>query len=117
MVIVALTAAWLGALTYAAPQRLAAAQADTFDLAGAISQKSRGKLTVNSGEGILFHVVYDEKTTIVAADGKPGTEDELKVGVRVHVLGDFDDAGEVKARRIEIQPAQSPPASQSPPQH
>jgi len=98
------------------PARAAAQQADTFDLEGAITKQSQGKLTVDSGQGILFHVVYDDKTTIVGADGKPGTGDDFKVGIRVHVLGEFDDAGQVKARRIEIEPVShdsSPPPPQS----
>jgi len=108
---IAVVGAFLGA-----PPTISATQGDSFDLEGTISQQSPGKLTVDSGQGILFHVVYDEKTAIVGPDGKPGTAQDFKVGLRVHVLGNFDDSGAVKARRIEIQASAPRNSSQPPPQ-
>lgn len=85
-----------------------------FDLAGSISQQSKGKLTVDSGQGILFHVTYDSDTSIVRADSSAGSEQDLKVGVKVHVLGDLQDSGEIKAQRIEIESAPAKAGSSSP---
>lgn len=79
-----------------------AQQGSNFDLNGTIHDASKGKFTVDSGQGIFFHVVYDDKTTIVRADGSAGSAQDLKVGVTVHVAGDLSETGEVKAARIEI---------------
>lgn len=79
-----------------------AAQNSPFDLSGTIHDASKGKFTVDSGQGIFFHVVYDDKTAIVRADGTAGSAEELKVGATVHVVGDLSESGEVKAARIEI---------------
>jgi hypothetical protein len=87
-----------------------------FDLEGKITQQSKGKFTVDSGQGILFHVVYDDKVSILRADSSAGSEQDLKVGVKVHVIGDLQDSGEIRAQRIEIEGAgaktEAPPASQ-----
>ena len=88
---------------------VSAPQSADFDLEGAISQQSKGKLTIDSGHGVFFHVTYDDKTTILQADGSPGSETILKVGVNVRVLGDLQDSGEVKAQRIKIQGKASSP--------
>ena len=81
---------------------LAALQNSPFDLNGTIHDASKGKFTVDSGQGIFFHVVYDDKTPIVRADGSAGSADDLKVRATVHVIGDLGETGEVKASRIEI---------------
>src|SRR5215472_19179012 len=81
---------------------LAAPQNSPFDLNGTIHDASKGKFTVDSGQGIFFHVVYDDKTTIVRADGTAGSDEDLMVGATVHVAGDLGETGEVKAARIEI---------------
>lgn len=104
-----------GGFLVASPLSFPSQQADSFDLEGKISQQSQGRLTVDQGQGILFHVVYDEHTVIVGPAGKPGTGQDFKVGGRVHVLGDFNESGEVKARRIEVQAADTDGSSQSPP--
>lgn len=95
---------------------VAAAQqgSSNFDLAGSISQQSKGKLTVDSGQGILFRVTYDSDTSIVRADSSAGSEQDLKVGVKVHVLGDLQDSGEIKAQHIEIESAPAKAGSSSP---
>jgi len=96
--------------------QLAPAQdaSSNFDLEGNITQQSKGKLTVDTGQGILFHVVYDAKTNIVRADSSAASEQQLKVGVKVHVVGDLQDSGEIKAQRIEIEGGASKPASPPP---
>jgi hypothetical protein len=79
-----------------------APQGSNFDLNGTIHDASKGKFTVDSGQGIFFHVVYDDKTAIVRADGTAGSAEDLKVGATVHVVGDLSETGEVKAARIEM---------------
>jgi Domain of unknown function (DUF5666) len=79
-----------------------APQNSNFDLSGTIHEASKGKFTVDSGEGIFFHVVYDDKTTIVRSDGTPGSAQDLKAGAKVHVVGDLSESGEVNAARIEM---------------
>jgi hypothetical protein len=91
---------------------LAQQGSSNFDLEGSISKQSKGKLTVDTGQSILFHVAYDDKTSIVRADSSAGSEEDLKVGVKVHVIGDLQDSGEIKAQRIEIEAA---PAKSAPP--
>ncbi|HXJ92088.1 MAG TPA: hypothetical protein VMT20_04315 [Terriglobia bacterium] len=81
---------------------LGAPQDSPFDLNGTIHDASKGKFTVDSGQGIFFHVVYDDKTAIVRADGTAGSAQDLKVGATVHLAGDLSETGEVKAARIEI---------------
>jgi predicted NAD/FAD-binding protein len=87
-------------------------QGSNFDLEGKITQQSKGKLTVDSGQGILFHVTYDDTTSMVREDSTAGSEQDLKIGERVHVLGELEDSGEIKAKRIEIEgrPANHPRA-------
>ena len=87
-------------------------QSSNFDLEGKITQQSKGKLTVDTGHGILFHVTFDDKTSIVRADSSEGSEQDLKVGVKIHAIGDLLDSGEIKAQRIEIEaPGKGTPAA------
>ena len=74
-----------------------------FDLEGTVSKQTKGELTVDSGQGIFFRVSYDEQTAILNPDGTNGSEKDLGVGVKVHVLGDLRESGEVKAKRIQIE--------------
>lgn len=103
---------WLAAplaLTGEAPHP----QDSNFDLSGTIAKQSPGRLMVDTGQGIFFRVSWTEATSIVRADGNSGSGQDLKVGVKVHVLGELEESGEVKARRIEIQGEESkgsPPA-------
>jgi hypothetical protein len=105
-------------LCYVVPTGLAAAtplsQESNFDLEGPISKQSAGKLTIDQGQGIFFRVVYDDKTAIAKDDGSAASEKDLKVGVRVHVVGDLQASGEIKAARIEIETKQEPPAKEAP---
>lgn len=99
---------FLAAIPPSAPAQDASSN---FDLEGKITQQSKGRLTVDTGQGILFHVTYDEKTSIVRADSSAGSEQDLKVGVKVHAVGDLLDSGDIKAARIEIKDAGSAPSS------
>ena len=85
----------------------ARAQDTNFDLEGTISHQETGKLTIDTGGNIIFHATYAADTPIVHADGKPASEKDLKVGVKVHIAGDLQESGEVKAQKIEIEDGQS----------
>jgi hypothetical protein len=89
-------------LSLSVASAFSAPQNSPFDLSGTIHEASKGKFTVDSGQGIFFHVVYDDKTAIVRADGTAGSAEDLKVGATVHVAGDLSETGEVKASRIEM---------------
>lgn len=87
-----------------APSLPARAPQDTnFTLEGKITQRSSGKLTVSSGQNMVFHVCYTDKTEIQQADGSAGSEKDLRVGVKVRVEGDLAESGEIAARKIEIE--------------
>ena len=93
----------LGACVWLAPSVAARPpQNPSFDLEGTITRQSPGKLTISSGENIIFHVTYNDKTTILEADGSRGSERDLKVGVQVHIVGELEESGEVQAQKIEI---------------
>ena len=85
------------------PPLLLRAQAMNFTVEGKITKQAPGKLTISSGENIIFHVRYDEKTDIKKSDGSPGTANDLRVGVAVRVEGELTESGEIIAARIEIQ--------------
>lgn len=87
--------------------KAAPAQDSNFDLEGSISEHEPGKLTIDTGGGIIFHATYAADTPIVHADGKPAAEKDLKTGVKVHILGDLQQNGEVKSQKIEIEDGQS----------
>lgn len=89
------------------PWLLAQSQAMNFTLQGKISKQSPGKLTVNSEENIIFHVVYNDQTEIKQKDGSAGSPKDLRVGVIVRVEGELTEAGEIIAQKIEIQPAET----------
>lgn len=74
-----------------------------FDLEGKISERSKNRLTVDTGQGILFHVTFDDKTSIVRADSSAGSEADLKVGVKIHAIGELQDSGDIQAQKIEIE--------------
>ena len=85
----------------------ALAQGSNFDLEGTISQHESGKLTIDTGGGIIFHATYAADTPIVHADGKPAAEKDLKAGVKVHIFGDLQQNGEVKSQKVEIEDGSS----------
>ena len=78
------------------------AQEMNFTLEGKITDKSAGKLTVSSGENIVFHVLYNEKTVIRKKDGSPGSAQDLHTGLRISVAGDLAESGEITAAKIDI---------------
>ena len=81
----------------------AAGQESNFDLEGTISHQEPGKLTIDTGDNIIFHATYAADTPISHADGKPASKDDLKIGVKVHIAGDLQESGEVKSQKIEIE--------------
>ena len=74
-----------------------------FTLEGKITEKTAGKLTVSSGENMVFHVVYNDKTEIKKKDGSPGAAQDLHTGLTISVAGDLAESGIVTAKKIEIQ--------------
>lgn len=79
-----------------------------FTLQGKINKVEAGKFTVNTEENILFHVRYDEKTSITRADGSAGSSKDLRVGVVVEVEGDLEESGEIRAVTIKLQEKEPP---------
>jgi hypothetical protein len=82
---------------------LQAQEAMNFTVEGKITRQSPGKLTIHTGENILFHVRYDDKTDIKKSDGSSGTAKDLRVGLLVRIEGELTEAGEILAQKIEIQ--------------
>jgi hypothetical protein len=87
----------------AAPPPALFAQDSDFTMDGKITDKSAGKLTINSGDNIIFHVLYNDSTEIKKKDGTPGTAQDLRIGVKVSVAGSLAESGEITAKRIEIE--------------
>jgi len=83
-------------------------QAMNFTLEGKITELKEHKFTVNSEENMIFHVRYDDKTSIKRADGSSGSAKDLRVGMSVHVDGDLTESGEIVAQTVKIQ-AEPPP--------
>jgi hypothetical protein len=92
-------------LLFATPLPTAApfGQDSDFTMEGKITDKSTGKLTINSGDNIIFHVVYNDSTEIKKKDGTPGTAQDLRIGVKISVAGSLAESGEITAKRIEIE--------------
>ena len=86
------------------PPAPASAQNSDFTMEGKITDKSAGKLTINSGDNIIFHVLYNDKTVITKKDGSPGTAQDFHIGVRIDVAGDLAESGEITARTIALEP-------------
>ena len=76
-----------------------------FTLEGKITERSPGKLTVATGENMIFHVIYNDKTEIKKADGTPGAPQDLRIGSRISVAGDLAESGEITAKQITIEAA------------
>ena len=92
--------------TSGAAPRLAltpAAQNDDFTMEGKITDKSAGKLTISSGDNIIFHVIYSGSTEIKKKDGSAGTPEDLKIGVNILVAGSLAESGEITAKTITIE--------------
>ena len=80
---------------------------DMFTVEGKITEKAEGKLTISSGENIIFHILYNDKTEIRKKDGSLGTAQDLHAGLRVSIAGDLAESGEITAKKIEIEPERS----------
>jgi hypothetical protein len=97
----------LSRTTFATPASAAPALApqdeNSFTLEGKITEKSAGKLTVSTGENMIFHVLYNDKTEIKKKDGSPGTAQDLHMGLRISVAGDLAESGEITAKKIAIE--------------
>jgi hypothetical protein len=74
-----------------------------FTLEGKITEKTAGKLTVSSGENMIFHVFYNDKTEIRKKGGSLGTAEDLHTGLTISVAGDLAESGEITAKKIEIE--------------
>jgi hypothetical protein len=74
-----------------------------FTLEGTISAQSPGKLTVDTGGQMIFHVTYDKNTVIHKKDGSAGTAADLVVGAKIRVAGDLNNSGVVEARKIDLE--------------
>jgi hypothetical protein len=79
------------------------AQDMNFTLEGKITDKAEGKLTVSSGENMIFHVLYNDKTEIKKKDGSPGAPQDLHIGLTISVAGDLAESGEITAKKIDIE--------------
>ncbi len=95
----------LSRMTFASPPRVVPAPSaqDMFTVEGKITEKAAGKLTISSGENIIFHILYNDKTEIRKKDGSLGTPQDLHTGLRVSIAGDLAENGEITAKKIEIE--------------
>jgi hypothetical protein len=106
----------LGLATLGTPLRAVAFQGQnpppdiSFSVNGAITEKSPGKLTVDSGQDMLFTVKYDSTTLIQHQDGSPAKDSDLRVGVKILAKGDLTEAGDVIAKTITIEAESKAPA-------
>ncbi len=89
------------------PLALAKSAPEGFSPLYKITENTGTKLTLSSGENIVFHILYNDKTEIKKKDGSPGTSADLQIGVFIYVVGDLAESGEITARKIEIQAADS----------
>lgn len=77
----------------------------SFTVNGKITEASPGKLTVDSGQNMLFTVKYNSTTQIKHSDGSPAKGSDLKVGVKILAKGALTQAGDVIAKTITIKTA------------
>jgi hypothetical protein len=103
------TALLLGLATLGMPLRALAFQGQnqppdvSFSVNGTITEQSPGKLTVDSGQNMLFTVKYDSTTQIQHSDGSPAKSSDLRVGVKISARGTLTEAGDVIAKTITIE--------------
>ncbi|MGH9430023.1 MAG: DUF5666 domain-containing protein [Terriglobia bacterium] len=90
---------WTKLSAYPTPQDAST----NFTLEGKIYEQSPGKLTVDTGGQMIFHVTYDKNTTIHKKDGSAGASSDLVVGAKVKVVGDLNNSGVVEAREIDLE--------------
>lgn len=115
--IIFVTALLLGFATLGLPLRAWAFQAQnppppdvSFSVDGTITEKSPGKLTVDSGQNMLFTVKYESTTKIQHADGSAAKASDLRVGIKIMAKGSLTEAGDVIAKVITIEAASKEPA-------
>jgi len=101
----------VGLVTFGASPKILAAQGQnpppqniSFTVNGSITEAAPGKLTVDSGQNMLFTVTYDSTTQIQHDDGSPAKASDLRVGVKILAKGDLTEAGDVIAKKITIEP-------------
>jgi hypothetical protein len=75
----------------------------SFSVNGTITEQSAGKLTVDSGQNMLFTVKYDSTTQIQRSDGSSAKASDLRVGVKILAKGTLTEAGDVIAKTITIE--------------
>lgn len=75
----------------------------SFSVNGTITERSPGKLTVDSGQNMLFTVKYDSTTQVEHRDGSPAKASELRVGTKILAKGVLTEAGDVNAKKITIE--------------
>ena len=93
----------LGPATFGISRGTPSAQDSDFTMEGIITDKTAGKLTISSGENIIFHVLYNDQTEIKKKDGSPGTAQDLHIGVKIYVAGSLAESGEITAKKINIE--------------
>ncbi len=81
----------------------------SFSVSGTITERSPGKLTVDSGQDMLFTVKYDSTTQIQHHDGSPAKASELRVGIKILAKGVLTEAGDVIAKTITIESGSKSP--------
>lgn len=82
----------------------------SFSVNGTITEQSPGKLTVDSGQNMLFTVKYDSTTQIQHNDGSPAKASDLRVGTKILAKGTLTEAGDVLAKTLTIEPGSKGPA-------
>jgi hypothetical protein len=82
----------------------------SFSVNGTITEQSSGKLTVDSGQNMLFTVKYDSTTKIDHEDGSPANASELRVGIKILAKGTLTEAGDVIAKTITIESGSKGPS-------
>ena len=103
------TALLLGLATLGMPLRALAFQGQnqppdvSFSVNGTITEQSPGKLTVDSGQNMLFTVKYDSTTLIKHTDGSPANASDFRVGGKISARGTLTEAGDVIAKTITIE--------------
>jgi len=114
--VLTLTALLLGLATLGTPLRALAFQDQkppqdiSFSVNGTITEKSPGKLTVDSGQNMLFTVTYDSTTQIQHDDGSPAKDSDLREGTKILAKGTLTEAGDVIAKTITIEAGSKGPA-------
>ena len=114
--LILVTALLVGFAALGLPRRILAFQGQnqppdiSFSVNGTITEKSAGKLTVDSGQNLLFTVKYDSTTQIQHEDGSPAKSSDLRIGTKILAKGTLTEAGDVIAKTITIEAEPKGPA-------